>query len=239
MQNRAEDGLNCTIDERIVGKERERETLGENLRRHLERSISVGELAPGTRLDEKELAARYQVSRTPVREAFRLLAASGMVELRGRQGAIVREIGVNQLLEMFQVMAELEGLCARLAARRITTCQRQRLAEIHQHLVEIGEAPTPDPDLFYQVNLEFHELIYTASHNTFLEEQTHSLRNRVGAYRRQVTNLPQRIASTIEEHERVMQAIFQHDAEAAHNAMRGHLTLLGEDLIDFIAQFGR
>lgn len=237
MQKQDGETPDCTIGEQNSGVETERETLGESLRRRLEKSISTGELAPGVRLDEKELAARYQVSRTPVREAFRLLAASGMVELRGRQGAIVREIGVNQLLEMFQVMAELEGLCARLAARRITTDQRERLSSIHQRLIEVSEAG--EPDLFYRVNLEFHELIYAASRNAFLAEQTRSLRNRVGAYRRQVTHLPQRIVSTIEEHERVMQAIFSHDAEAAHNAMRGHLTLLGDDLIDFIAQFGR
>lgn len=237
MQKTSTDTPVCTISAHGESLEQEGATLGESLRWWLEKEISLGDLQPGARLDEKDIAKRFNVSRTPVREAFRLLAATGLVELRGRQGAIVREIGVSQLLEMFQVMAELEGLCARLAARRITAAQRASVAEIHQRLVE--ESKTQDLASFYRINLEFHEAIYEASHNAFLAEQTRMLRNRVGAYRRQVTYLPERINSTLEEHERVMSAIFVHDAEAAHNAMRGHLTLLGDDLIDFIAQFGR
>ncbi len=94
-------------------------TLASTVHRQLEAEIAEGRIEPGTRLDEQEVAARFGVSRTPVREAFRLLAADDLVELRGRQGAAVRVIGVHTLIEMFQVMGELEGLCARLAARRL------------------------------------------------------------------------------------------------------------------------
>lgn len=210
-------------------------TLAERLRQELEAAIAAGRLEPGTRLDEQEIALQFGVSRTPVREAFRLLAASNLVELRGRQGATVRSIGVHALIEMFQVMAELEGLCARLAARRLTTERRIKIEEIHQRLKSV---PPSEIDLFYDVNQEFHEAIYEASCNAFLADQTRRLRNQVAAYRRRVTRMPNRIADTIREHEAVIEAIVTHDGERAHSAMRDHVNLLGEDLVDFIAAFG-
>jgi DNA-binding GntR family transcriptional regulator len=208
------------------------ETLADTLHRILEKEIAEGQLIPGQRLDEKEIAERFGVSRTPVREAFRLLGATGLVESKGRQGVTVRTISVQTLLEMFQVMAELEGLCARLAARRITLPQRRHLEDIHQRL-ELS-AQNADID---EINKEFHEAVYDASHNEFLAAQTRALRNRVGAYRRRVTHMPGRIGDTLREHAEVMAAIFSHDGEKAHSAMRGHLNLLGDNLADFIAHF--
>ena len=210
-------------------------TLAESLRQKLEEAIAAGRLEPGSRLDEQEIAQRFGVSRTPVREAFRLMAANNLVELRGRQGAIVRAIKAEALIEMFQVMAELEGLCARLAARRVPQTWRDEISEIHQRLVAAGE--TGNIDLFYDVNQEFHEAIYDASRNAYVAEQTRKLRNQVAAYRRRVTRMPNRIADTIREHEAIMQAILAHDPERAHSAMRDHVNLLGDNLLDFLAAF--
>ena len=131
-------------------------------------------------------------------------------------------------------MGELEGLCARLAARRLTPAQRTEIEAIHARLA----AAAGDADAFYDVNQEFHEAIYDAACNAFLADQTRRLRNRVAAYRRRVTRMPSRIADTLREHEAVMTAVFAHDAEQAHAAMRAHLTLLGDNLLDFIAAFG-
>ncbi|SHI37429.1 transcriptional regulator, GntR family [Roseomonas rosea] len=212
----------------------EGDTLASALHRRLEAEIADGALEPGSRLDEQEIAQRFGVSRTPVREAFRLLAADRLVELRGRQGALVRSIGVHTLIEMFQVMGELEGLCARLAARRIAPRGIERLRALHARLqASAGEGP----DRFYDVNQEFHEAIYEASCNAFLAEETRKLRNRVAAYRRRVTRMPNRVEDTIREHEEVMEAIIGRDPERAHAAMRAHLTLLGDNLLDFIAAF--
>lgn len=208
-------------------------TLAESLRLRLEAAITSGQYAPGARLDEQEVAVRYGVSRTPVREAFRLLAARDLVELRGRQGATVRSLRAQALIEMFQVMAELEGLCARLAARRATAEQGERMERVHARLVTV--AGTGDIDGFYEVNLEFHETVYEASRNVFLAEQTRRLRNQVGSYRRRVTHVPNRIADTLREHEAIMTAILSHDGEEAHRLMRDHVNLLGDTLVDFIA----
>jgi DNA-binding GntR family transcriptional regulator len=210
-------------------------TLAESLRRKLEEAIAAGRLEPGSRLDEQEIAQRFGVSRTPVREAFRLMAANNLVELRGRQGATVRAIKAQALIEMFQVMAELEGLCARLAARRMSQAWGNEISKINQRLVAAGE--TRNIDVFYDINQEFHEAIYEASRNTFLADQTRKLRNQVAAYRRQVTRMPNRIADTVREHEAIMQAILAHDPELAHSTMRDHVNLLGDDLLDFLAAF--
>lgn len=210
------------------------QTRASLVHRRLEAEIAEGRIEPGAKLDEQEIAERFGVSRTPVREAFRLLAADELVELRGRQGAAVRAIGVHALIEMFQVMGELEGLCARLAARRLTPPQKVALSAIHDRLVG---AVDDGADVFYDVNQEFHEAIYEASCNIFLADQTRRLRNRVAAYRRRVTRMPSRIADTLREHEAIMDAIFAHDGDRAHAAMRAHLTLLGDNLLDFIAAF--
>ncbi|MFS2221956.1 GntR family transcriptional regulator [Pantoea sp. B65] len=210
-------------------------SLSDGLKTVLEKEIASGTLEPGKRLDEKEIAARFDVSRTPVREAFRLLAAEGLVDLNGRHGVMVRALSVNTLLEMFQVMAELEGLCARLAARRISPDKLQQLQQVHQQMADCG--PTISPLAFYEMNLTFHELIYSIARNEFLADETRTLRNRVGVYRRRVTFHPDRVAKTIEEHGEIINAIARNDAEAAHVAMRKHLTLLGDDLVDFIAGF--
>lgn len=210
-------------------------SLADGLRQTLEKEIASGVLEPGKRLDEKELAARFAVSRTPVREAFRLLAAQGLVDLNGRQGVMVRMLGMNTLLEMFQVMAELEGLCARLAARRTAPQQLEHLRQIHQQMAEQGTSISPAR--FYEMNLSFHEAIYAFARNDFLAEETRALRNRVGVYRRRVTFHPGRVSKTLEEHGAILDAIARNDADAAHSAMRQHLTLLGDDLVDFIAGF--
>ncbi|KMO18082.1 transcriptional regulator [Methylobacterium indicum] len=210
-------------------------TLAEGLRHRLEAAIAAGHLEPGSRLDEQEIALRYGVSRTPVREAFRLLAASHLVELRGRQGAVVRTISPHALIEMFQVMAELEGLCAQLAARRVPPTWRSTIEPIHQRLVALVDGR--DADAFYDVNQEFHEAIYEAARNGFLADQTRRLRNQVAAYRRRVTRMPNRMSDTIREHEAIMRAILAHDPEGARKAMRDHVALLGDNLLDFLAAF--
>lgn len=229
----AQSDSNCLpIDQNVRGGP----TFADRIRRQLEAEIASGRIEPGSRLDEQEVALQFGVSRTPVREAFRMLAASDLVELRGRQGAMVRSIGGHTLVEMFQVMAELEGLCARLAARRIKPQQMARIEAIHKRL---EEACDPNGiDAFYDINQEFHEAIYEASCNVFLADQTRKLRNQVASYRRRVTRMPTRLSATLSEHLAVIEAIRAHDAERAHSAMRDHVNLLGDDLLDFLAAYG-
>jgi DNA-binding GntR family transcriptional regulator len=205
----------------------------EELRNILEQAIIKGELPPGTRLEEQELARRYGMSRTPVRETLRLLASSGLVEMRLRQGAVVATLTIPRLIQMFQVMAELEGLCARLAARRVAPQAVKQMEESHRACADALAAN--DPETFYEANRVFHEAIYSASNNPFLEEQTRALRNRVAPYRRYVTYQPGRMIETVREHEAVLNAIRSGDAETAGRLMRDHVNLLDDSFADFIS----
>jgi DNA-binding GntR family transcriptional regulator len=208
-------------------------TRSETLRSTLEDEIISGHLAPGQRLDEARLAERFKVSRTPVREALRHLASSGLVEMRMRQGAVVRKMTIAELIDSFQVMAELEGLCARLAARRISLPQRCALERAHRTCVET--AGQRDPDGFYRANLAFHETIYAACQNKVLEDYTYSLRRAVGPYRRYVTYSPGRMAASNDEHEAVMRAVFAGREKEADDLMREHVGLLGEEIADLVS----
>jgi DNA-binding GntR family transcriptional regulator len=208
-------------------------TLSANVRDRLESMIVSGALKPGERLDEADLSERFEVSRTPVREAFKALIATGLLEMKGRQGVTVATISIPVILEMFELMAALEGLCAKFAARRATPQQKQALREIHARLCDALEIN--DPKRFYAINHDFHDLLYDAANTHYLAGQTRALRRRVAAYRRYVTYHPGRMAATIGEHERVIVAIEGGDAEAAARAASDHVNLLGDRLADFIA----
>lgn len=205
----------------------------QRLRTVLEQDIVTGVLAPGTRLDEITLAARFRVSRTPVREALRELAATGLVEIRPRRGAMVATVGLKDLLDMFEVMAELEGMCGRLAARRCTVEELGELRRIHEqsHRWVVGD----DPDGYYAANLEFHEAIYRGSHNQCLSEQTKLLRNRLNPYRRLQLRCRGRLLSSFQEHGAIMAAIAARDAERAEQLLRTHVTVQGGSFHDFVA----
>lgn len=208
-------------------------TRADQLRRTLEEEIFSGALKPGDRLDEQSLAQRFGVSRTPVREALRQLSASGLIEVRPRQGAVVATITLPRLIEMFEVMAELEGMCARLAARRMTDAERRHLAS----LVDTAEPLAGRQDLegYYGNNRSFHDAIYAGSHNRVLEEMTRSLHHRTAPYRRHQLNRPGRVHESLAEHKAVVAAVLAGDAEAAARAMHRHVNVQGDVFADFLS----
>lgn len=214
-----------------------RQRLADRVRLGLEREIVTGDLAPGMRLDETGLAERYQVSRTPVREALMQLAASGLVEMRPRQGALVAAIGTFQLAEMFEVMAELEALCGRLAARRMTPAERAGLAELHAACAPYLESS--DADGYYEMNLRFHEAVYAGSHNAFLEQETRKIRRRLSPYRRMQLHRPGRLADSHAEHGRLVAAIQAGDQELAGRLLKNHVAIQSDTFVDFLATVGK
>src|SRR6188768_3931564 len=129
---------------------RDKVTRAEELRLQLADEIVRGVLPPGSALDETDIARRFNVSRTPVREALRQLVASGLVEARAHRGAVVAQPSLERLTEMFEAMAELEALCAGLAAERMTAADRQRLESIHEELRVLSHAG--NPERFHEVN---------------------------------------------------------------------------------------
>ena len=199
----------------------------------LEEGILDGTFATGTRLDEVRLAERYGVSRTPLREAFARLALSGLVEQVPRRGVFVRQPGPVELLEMFEVMAELEAACGRLAARRITDAGLADLRDANadcRAAVEAGET-----DTYYRANERFHRLIYAQSGNAFLAAETGNLHRRLMPFRRIQLRLRGRMAQSMAEHETVLAALAAGDAEAAATALRDHVAVQGEKFHHMVA----
>jgi DNA-binding GntR family transcriptional regulator len=209
--------------------QRRSEQLGEEI----EERIATGVYAPGMRLDESELAQTFGVSRTPVREALIQLASSGLVEIRPRRGAVVPEMNAERLCEMFEVMAELESMCARLAARRISPDEQSRLMSAHlacEAALNAGQA-----DLYYQNNEIFHQCLYAASHNVFLVEQATTLQRRLRPYRRLQLRVRNRMGSSYAEHGTIVQAILDGDGERAAELLRAHIVVQGERFTDLVA----
>jgi DNA-binding GntR family transcriptional regulator len=205
----------------------EKITRAEELRLQLADEIVRGALAPGAALDETEIARRFNVSRTPVREALRQLVASGLVESRAHRGAVVARPSIERLSGMFEAMAELEALCAGLAAERMTPVERNRLEAVHEELRLLSY--TGNPDRFHEVNERFHNTIYAGSQNAYIAEMTLATRVRVQPFRRaQFRNLG-RLAKSQAEHDRVVVAIMRGDKIGAEAAMRAHIELVRDE----------
>jgi len=199
-------------------------TRAEELRLQLADEIVRGALAPGAPLDETDIARRFSVSRTPVREALRQLAASGLVDARAHRGAVVARPTLDRLNSMFEAMAELEALCAGLAAERMPAVERAGLEAIHEELRFLSHAG--NPERFHEVNERFHNAIYAGSQNDYIAEMTLATRVRVQPFRRaQFRNLG-RLAKSHAEHDRVVVAILRGDRNGAAAAMRAHIELV-------------
>jgi DNA-binding GntR family transcriptional regulator len=205
----------------------------EKLRGMIEQEILTFKLKPGERLDEMRLATHYGTSRTPVREALRQLATAGLVDIRPHRGAVVAQLGVSELAEMFEVMALLEAACARYAAERCTPDCIEAIRVAHENCRGWAEAHPHDE--YYDYNATFHESIYRASHNSFLISQTMTLRNRLSAYRRHQLRRVNRPRESFREHEQIFRAIANGDANSAEHLMRNHISIQRDNITSIIA----
>lgn len=209
-----------------------RKTRTERIREQLADEIARGRLLPGAALDEVTLAQRFGVSRTPIREAIRQLEAYGFADARPRRGAVVATITDDRLDEMFSVMAEMEGLCARTAAEAMTADDHRQLLDIHEASRQAAE--DFDIETYYDYNTRFHAAIYAGTHNSFLEELTIHVRKRVAPYRRAQFRVTGRLDLSYKEHDEVVQAILRHDGPAAQAAMNAHLKIVRTAVSDVV-----
>lgn len=205
----------------------------DRIRHALENEILTGEMPTDGRLDEQALARRFGVSRTPVREALHLLASGGLVDLVPNRGAFVRRVSVPELVQMFEVMAEIEAVAGRLAARRAT---KPALAAIATALEGCRQAAgRGEPNGYYTQNSLFHEAIYEAGGNAYLAGEARRLHQRLTAYRRLQLRVPRRIEQSLGEHRAIYAAIARGDEAAAADHLRDHVTIQGERFADFVA----
>lgn len=211
----------------------ERGLLSERIRNAVSDAIASGDFPAGTTLDEQLLADRYGASRTPVREALRQLAASGLVEIRPRRGVVVAQLTPQRIGDMFETSAEVEALCARLATYRMTPLERGALIDLHD---ESADAVTAgDVDAYDRLNRAFHEALYAGTHNGFLAEQALALRERLGAFRRTQLRQGDRIHRSREEHADILSALSEGDGETAARRMRAHMLRAAAALGRYIA----
>ena len=213
--------------------ERKATTRSEHVRELLEEGIATGTFPPGMRLDEVELSQRFDVSRTPLREALFQLASAGIVEMQPRRGTVVAEVSPHRMVEMFEVMGELEAMCGRLAARRMLPNEHETLLAAHRACEAARQAN--NPDAYYYENERFHHIIYEGSHNGFLEQQASALHRRLRPYRRLQLRVRDRMPTSLREHEGVVQAILAGDAELTAQRLRDHVVVQGQRFADLVA----
>lgn len=209
------------------------EKISTKVRNQLEQEILAGELQPGSRLDENKLAQRFHISRTPVREALYLLSSIGLIEILPGRGATVRKVGLKELIEMFEVMAELEGFCGSLAAQRMHDEEIETLRQYHLQSKLLVSAEKSNE--YYEINVLFHECIYQGAHNTFLAEQTLNLRNRLAPYRRIQLKQPNRLKISFAEHEAILDAIKKRDSSKVSKLLAAHVTAQHGSFSSFIS----
>ncbi len=208
-------------------------TRADQIAEALEHLVFQGEYADGQRLDEIKLAERFNVSRTPVREALQRLVMSGMAEQIPRRGVFVRQPGPVELLEMFETMAELEAACGRFAAARMTETGLQRLADANKRC----EQAVKNQDIagYYLENEVFHQEIYRGAANSFLQNKALRLQNRLKPYRRVQLRFRGRMAQSLKEHETIIEALKDGNAELAERTLRAHVTVQGEKFQQLMA----
>ena len=208
--------------------------LSDKIRAALEAEITSGQLIAGSRIDEQELMERFEVSRTPAREALLQLISAGLVTTVPRQGAVVASLSVAEYVAMLEILTELEGLAARLAARRMPAVQRKQLQEAD---AACREAATKDDALQYaRANTRFHEIIYDGSLNEVLARQLRAMRLRMRHPQSMLFDRPGRIRNSLAEHQVVLQAILNGDEDAAYRGMTGHISSGGNVYADAIAR---
>ncbi len=195
--------------------------LSERIRIALADEITEGALPPGSTLDEQQIADRFGASRTPVREAIRQLAAVGLAEMRPRRGAIVAGFTAERIVDMFEMNAEFEAMCVRLATYRMNPIERSRLAQLHDDSEAMVEAG--DIDAYDALNHAFHQAIYDGTHNGFIAEQAGQLRERMAAFRRAQLRENGRPERSRHEHGDVLDAIMRGDGDEAARRMRAHM----------------
>lgn len=207
--------------------------LSDQIRNALTDEIASGVLAAGIALDEQDLADRFGASRTPVREALRQLASSGLVEMRPRRGVVVTRMTPERIMEMFETTAEFEALCVRLATYRMTPLELSALMDLHEQSAETVAAQ--DYDTYDALNRAFHEALYRGTHNGFMAEQALAIRSRLSAFRRTQLRQGERILRSRAEHGEILQAIAEGDGDAAARRMRAHMLNAASALGRYVA----
>jgi DNA-binding GntR family transcriptional regulator len=196
-------------------------SLHEEVAARLRAMVFEGQLQPGQWIDELALARDWQISRTPLREALKVLASEGLMTLVPRQGCRVTELDEADAAQLFPTMAMLEGRCAFEAVQRASAADVAELERLHEGLERAAAAH--DIDAYYRINHEFHSRVQRLAGNRWLDRVTNDLRSFVRMLRGRQLQLPGRIEQSIAEHRALIDAVRRRDAAAAQRVMHDHL----------------
>jgi DNA-binding GntR family transcriptional regulator len=210
------------------------QTLREKILETIRDAILKGSLKPGERVSEPELADRFGISRTPIREAFRQLESEGYLVVIPRKGAVVASLSERDIEEFYAIKIILEGFAAKMAAEKLTDKDIERLETINERLAQI--AKDGDVKSFFRVHNEFHELFIKAAGNDKLYDMINQLVMKFKRLRLASLSQPGRMEISVEEHRNMIQAFKEHDGERADSLVRHAATIGAEVLIQSMIQ---
>jgi phosphonate utilization transcriptional regulator len=200
----------------------QRQSLTSLVQREIERRILEGELAPGAKLNEADLAGELRVSRGPVREAFRALEQSGLVRTEKNRGVFVRQVSLDEANEIYEVRAALEGMIGRLAAKRIQPAQLERIRAVVKQMHAVSKAR--DAVAYYPLNVEFHDLLLEAAGNRALRANYRRVVNELDLYRREtLARSAENIPISTRDHEAIVNAVAKGDGRLAERLLFEHV----------------
>lgn len=209
------------------------QTLREKILETIREAILKGDLKPGEKVAEPELAERFGISRTPIREAFRQLESEGYLTVIPRKGAVVAALSERDVQEFYAIKSILEGYAAELAAKNLSDKDLAKLEAINDKLREIAEEG--DVKAFYRVHNEFHETFLKAADNSKLYELIQQLGMKFSRLRMASLSVSGRMAISVAEHDKLLDAFRRHDAKSAENLVKKTAAIGGKVLLESLA----
>jgi DNA-binding GntR family transcriptional regulator len=210
-------------------------TASARVYKELATQIIQGKLPPGQKLEEMQLATQFGVSRTPIREALRELAARGFIDLVPRRGGVVSRIGLDQLIDMLEAECEVEAMCASLSAHRMTALEKSSLESTFTQMEELVARKKQTE--YLELNQIFHAKICAGAHNATIGAITRDLREKLAPFRQQHTLAPGvRLSQSLEEHREIFRAIMAGSAHSAYEAMRRHNARLSVGVVSVLRE---
>ncbi len=212
-----------------------REVSSDRIKELLTERILSGVLKPGEILNEGALASEFGVSRTPIREAIRKVAATGLITTRPHQRSFVAKLELGEALAIFEAASAIEGVAAEFAARRRAARDIAAMQALHaESAAFVAQGRLAD---YFDLNERLHETIYRASGNAVIAATALDMRAKLRLLRGPRQAQPGRMRESFAEHARIIEAIAAGDADAASRAMRHHTMMQGETLMAFVNQF--
>ena len=199
----------------------EKKTLHEEIANNLRELIMSGELHEGDKIKEDELCSSMGISKTPLREALRVLSVEGLIKLVPNRGSFVSTPTFEEIREMFDVMSVLEGICARAAAEKMSAKDLAALEKLHDRLENNFKRRAQRE--YIRINNQFHSFVQELAGNRTLNQIVNGLRQKILIYRYQSLNLPERFEQSIQEHRDLIEAFRKKDPKKVETLMRRHL----------------